>query len=298
MGNSPDSISLSIQTGDHSIPLPIFLSLAGNALSEQKLRDWLKAQGLQMDTYTTTLHVAFPIATEQPPPAPPPFGPLFWPTNYVSVTQPFGANPAKYGVFGLPGHEGIDITAPTGTPIYASDDGTVSVVGTDLAHAYGNHVRIKHRDGYQSIYAHHQKNLVTVGQKVVRGQEIGDADSTGNSTGSHCHFSLKKEGATGAGYRDSAGRAWPHDFIDPTPFFAELVPLIPQSGLLYELAKSAANVRTQPVVGDNVITTLLVGNQFTATGKTTTDKGWWEIMLLDGRKGWMYYWGNGVKVVS
>ena len=148
---------------------------------------------------------------------------LVWPTDYNVVTQPFGVNADIYRRFGLPGHEGIDIRAPMNANIYACADGTVSRVNDGSGnHAYGIHVRINHRDGYQTIYAHLTQALVTAGQVVVAGERIGLGDSTGNSSGSHLHLTLKKAGATAAGLT-----AYPNDIIDPAPFL-----VVPAAGAI------------------------------------------------------------------
>ncbi len=143
---------------------------------------------------------------------------LRWPTDYPVITQAFNVNPDIYRRYGLPGHEGLDIRAPMGANVYAAADGNVFQTNdgknTDgTVHAYGIHVRIQHRDGYQTIYGHLTRYLVTVNQQVNAGDLIGLADSTGNSTGSHLHLTLKKQGATAAGQTN-----FPNDIIDPTPF--------------------------------------------------------------------------------
>jgi len=139
---------------------------------------------------------------------------LHWPTDYPVVTQPFGANPAIYRPMGMPGHEGIDIRALMNTNIYACADGEVYFVNNNpQAHNYGIHIRIKHGGGYRTIYGHLARVLVSVGDVVKTGQLIGKADSTGNSSGSHLHLSLKKDGAT-----DNKLTTYPKDIIDPTPF--------------------------------------------------------------------------------
>ncbi len=139
---------------------------------------------------------------------------LLWPTDYPVVTQPFGANPQIYTRFGMPGHEGVDIRALLNTNVYCCADGVVYMVHTDPeSHAYGVHVRVQHRDGYKTVYAHLAKALVEVGDQVAAGQVIGKADSTGASTGSHLHLTLKREGATRRGET-----TYPKDVIDPTPF--------------------------------------------------------------------------------
>ncbi len=138
---------------------------------------------------------------------------LLWPTDYPVITQPFGANPDIYGRWGLPGHEGVDIRAPMNSNIYAAADGEVYLVDNDPAGAYGKQVRIRHRGGYRTVYAHLNTILVRKGQFVKAGQRIAKADSTGNSTGSHLHLTLKLDGATARGETN-----YPSDIIDPTPF--------------------------------------------------------------------------------
>ncbi|MFN2145137.1 MAG: peptidoglycan DD-metalloendopeptidase family protein [Anaerolineales bacterium] len=140
---------------------------------------------------------------------------LFWPTDYDTVLQPFGANAELYASYGLPGHEGIDIRAPHGANVYACADGEVYLVEDGHnEHNYGIQVRIRHTTGYRTIYAHLEKALVKVGEQVKARQLIGRADSTGNSTGNHLHLTLKKDGASERGETD-----YPLDIIDPTPFF-------------------------------------------------------------------------------
>lgn len=139
---------------------------------------------------------------------------LQWPTDFPAITQAFGENPDLYRKWGLPGHEGIDFRAPTNSNVYACASGEVSQVSDGSRHhPYGIHVRIKHSGGYQTIYAHLNKALVTNGAKVNAGEIIALADSTGNSSGSHLHLTLKREGATAAGLTN-----YPHDIVDPTPY--------------------------------------------------------------------------------
>lgn len=142
---------------------------------------------------------------------------LVWPTEYPVVTQAFGVNPQIYNRWGLPGHEGIDIRAPMDSKIFCCADGTVVKVdpyrGDSKAQPYGNSVRVQHRDGYLTVYAHLNKILVNVGDVLKAGQVLGMADSTGNSSGSHLHLTLKKEGATARGET-----IFKNDIVDPTPF--------------------------------------------------------------------------------
>lgn len=89
-------------------------------------------------------------------------------------------------------HAGIDLAAPTGTPIYAADGGTVVEAGWHGG--YGYLVRIDHGNGFETYYGHTSKIYVTVGQKVAKGEKIAAVGSTGNSTGSHLHFEIRKDG--------------------------------------------------------------------------------------------------------
>ena len=89
-------------------------------------------------------------------------------------------------------HEGMDFSAPIGTEVYATGDGTVSMVETSYS-GYGKHVKINHGFGYESIYAHMSKFNVKVGQKVKRGDVIGYVGSTGISTGPHLHYEVNPQ---------------------------------------------------------------------------------------------------------
>jgi murein DD-endopeptidase MepM/ murein hydrolase activator NlpD len=90
-------------------------------------------------------------------------------------------------------HQGLDFTAPTGTPIYASANGVVKTAG-NLGTGYGIHVVINHGYGYQTLYGHMVKVKVRPGQRVVRGEIIGYVGNTGKSTGPHCHYEVHKNG--------------------------------------------------------------------------------------------------------
>lgn len=90
-------------------------------------------------------------------------------------------------------HYGMDFTAPRGTPVYASGDGEVTRADNTAA-GYGNHIRIDHGYGYESLYAHLYKYNVRKGQKVKRGDLIGFVGSTGRSEAPHLHYEIFKDG--------------------------------------------------------------------------------------------------------
>lgn len=110
---------------------------------------------------------------------------LEWPVDSSIVTQEFGANPANYAQFGLPGHDGRDFRAPTGANVYSMGNGVIKEVGNSAS--YGNYIRVDHQDSYEFTYAHLQSVLVSIGQRVMAKQRIGLANNTGNSSGSHLH---------------------------------------------------------------------------------------------------------------
>ncbi|MGL5434004.1 MAG: murein hydrolase activator EnvC family protein [Lachnospiraceae bacterium] len=89
-------------------------------------------------------------------------------------------------------HQGIDIGAPTGTPIVASASGTV-VIAT-YSYSAGNYVMISHGGGVYTVYMHCSQLLVSQGQQVSQGATIAKVGSTGYSTGSHLHFGIRSGG--------------------------------------------------------------------------------------------------------
>ena len=88
-----------------------------------------------------------------------------------------------------PSHDGLDIAAPLGTDIFASADGTV-VKAIESAVGDGNHVVIKHANGYYTLYGHCSELIAIEGTEVKQGDVIAKVGSTGNSTGPHLHFEL------------------------------------------------------------------------------------------------------------
>ena len=108
-----------------------------------------------------------------------------WPLagyGYESITQYYGNN----------GHRGLDIGIPSGTPIYASESG--QVISAEYHWSWGNNVLIWHNDTYSTRYAHCSSLAVSAGEYVQKGQVIGYAGSTGNSTGNHLHFEVYQNG--------------------------------------------------------------------------------------------------------
>ena len=90
-------------------------------------------------------------------------------------------------------HNGVDIPAAYGSAIYAADGGTVLI--SERHYSYGNYIVIDHGNGLSTLYAHNTKNLVKVGDVVDKGQQIATCGSTGDSSGNHCHFSVRVDGS-------------------------------------------------------------------------------------------------------
>ena len=118
---------------------------------------------------------------------------LTWllPINYTRFSSPFG-----YRIHPIYGdwrfHYGVDLSAPQGTPIYASRGGRVTYATYDSSSGY--YVSINHLDGFVTKYLHMTHYIVSPGQYVAAGQIIGYCGSTGASTGPHLHFSVYYNG--------------------------------------------------------------------------------------------------------
>jgi murein DD-endopeptidase MepM/ murein hydrolase activator NlpD len=90
-------------------------------------------------------------------------------------------------------HKGMDFSAKSGTPIYATGDGIVKKADAKVS-GFGNHIEINHGYGYMTLYAHLSKYKVKAGQKVKRGDIIGYVGSTGRSEAPHLHYEVHKNG--------------------------------------------------------------------------------------------------------
>lgn len=125
-----------------------------------------------------------------------PSGPLKWPCN-GRLTSGYGDPRSNTGW-----HYGIDIVAPSGTPIIAAADGTVMTATSH--YSYGNYIVIDHNDGLRTLYAHCSSLAVGAGAQVAAGDTIAYVGSTGDSTGAHLHFEVFDGGSRvnpmGSGY--------------------------------------------------------------------------------------------------
>jgi peptidoglycan DL-endopeptidase CwlO len=115
---------------------------------------------------------------------------LIWPVS-GPITSPYGPRNIN-GSYEF--HPGVDIGAPTGTPIRAAAAGTVSIAGPEGG--YGNYTCIDHGGGLSTCYGHQERFLVSVGQEVAQAQIIGLSDCTGYCFGPHVHFEVRINGQT------------------------------------------------------------------------------------------------------
>ena len=117
--------------------------------------------------------------------------PAIWPidrTRLKNVSSLYGMrNHPTLGIMRM--HEGVDLTAPIGTTVYATGNGTVSQSQT--RNGYGELIEIDHGFGYKTRYAHLSARFVKPGEKVTRGQVIGEVGNTGVSSGPHLHYEVR-----------------------------------------------------------------------------------------------------------
>ncbi|MGQ9753539.1 MAG: peptidoglycan DD-metalloendopeptidase family protein [Thermaceae bacterium] len=107
------------------------------------------------------------------------------------ITSYFGIRRNPFG-YGLEFHDGMDFSAPYGTPVRASAGGVVVRAG--WMGSYGLAVEVDHGYGYRTLYGHLSRLEVRPGQRVSRGQVLGRVGSTGRSTGPHLHYSVFRKG--------------------------------------------------------------------------------------------------------
>lgn len=193
------------------------------------------------------------------------------PIAYEFIKNPSSGFGPRWGGF----HDGVDYSAPIGTPIYAAADG--EVVASGPADGYGNWIRIMHTiDGQkvETLYGHMAANQlhVTVGQHVTAGQHIADVNTMGFSTGPHLHF-----GVYPGGWRMGGG-------VDPTPWLPKFQaaarttpssPTIDPAAHIINLAQQA----TQPQAG--------------ADETSVTAADWEKLAGCEAGGNWAIDTGNG-----
>jgi murein DD-endopeptidase MepM/ murein hydrolase activator NlpD len=179
-GMSPEDLLDAVRMGysGQGGPLtPIAMSTSGGQLSPEELRANAILNGLdRMNMYR--------IAAFKLPFAMPVKDRFRWTSGFGYRRDPKG--------YGTRMHEGTDMAGAYGTPIYATADGVVTHAGWDSG--YGRLVKIRHDFGVETRYAHLSQVRVEVGQRVSRGDRIGDMGNSGRSTGTHLHYEVRLNG--------------------------------------------------------------------------------------------------------
>ena len=176
-GLSPDDVLATVRRGysGQGGPLtPLSLSTSGAVPDGNAAR----ANGILQTLDTMNL---YRIAAEQLPFAIPVHSAFRFTSGFGYRTDPKGA--------GTRMHTGTDFAADYGTPIYVTGDGTVSQAGWE--NGYGRMITVQHAFGIETRYAHLSQIRVSVGQRVSRGDRIGDMGNSGRSTGTHLHYEVR-----------------------------------------------------------------------------------------------------------
>lgn len=126
---------------------------------------------------------------------------LDWPVAGGVVTSGFGQRGHGF-------HDGIDISAPAGTPVRAAQDG--EVIYSDALRGYGNVIIVRHAQGFATVYAHNRSNQAHEQQHVRKGDVIGSVGDSGRTTGANLHFEVRQDNVA----RD------PLDFLPSAQFAA------------------------------------------------------------------------------
>ena len=143
---------------------------------------WLASRGPNADA-------SRPPSTGQrngtaPPEVPPGAVPFLWPVEGGRLSSAFGPREASH-------HDGIDISAPVGTPVRAARDGRV--LYSDTLRGYGNLIILEHDGGYATVYAHNRENRADLGDVVRQGEQIASVGETGKTSGPNLHFEIRKD---------------------------------------------------------------------------------------------------------
>lgn len=183
--------------------VPFLTNRVASLTKEVKQLDTLQARLAEMDRrflqVQTMMGASGPVSARDPvvaSPPPPvkvdtatPTLPSLWPLEVEGYVTRGSADSSDYSG----PHPGLDVAVPIGTPIRAAGGGTVVEVGDDAK--YGKFVRLEHRDGYETLYAHASQILVKQGEKIPSGRAIALSGNTGQSTAPHLHFEVRQGGA-------------------------------------------------------------------------------------------------------
>lgn len=197
MGTAPAFANASAASADIAAPVRDAKASGVSGSDEQFKQLFSSWQALDNGGPATTSTVSSPIA----------------PSMGISIPSraplAVGSTSSSYGMRthpvlgGARAHKGIDLAAPTGTPVYATADGTVG--RADWFSSYGLYVALEHGNALETRYAHMSRLAVAAGQRVRKGDIIGYVGSTGRSTGPHLHYEVRVGG----------------EAVNPIPYMAE-----------------------------------------------------------------------------
>jgi hypothetical protein len=201
------------------------------------------------------------------------------------ITQEFGDNPGGYAQFGMVAHNGIDFGCPRNTNVLAAAEGVVERADFDDG-GYGFYVQVAHADGLTTVYAHLGQIRVQPHATVKAGQLLGQSGSTGNSTGPHLHFEVRRKGLEKNGYWGA---------IDPRPLieWPGAVKIEPLQGEVYTVKVNTLNVRTGPGINNMAVGALHLGD-IVGVVEVVTPEIWGK--LADGRFIALEYRGDKLAV--
>ncbi len=153
------------------------------------------------------------------------------------------------------GHKGIDYALYYGTPVLAALDGKV-IRTAHLTSGYGTHVVLEHEGGLQTVYAHLSSVSVSIGMAVREGEELGRSGNSGNSTGAHLHFEVRRLGVP----------------VDPEELLCPAVSAQPGSR---RVCVPELYVRSGPGTNYTIVDSLKQGTL--VNGETTAETVWLKI---------------------
>ena len=174
-------------------PSSKYADLVGDDYEDLMTSTWLQLDAATRLTYATSLSLDELQVLAQDKEQLSLAIPAIWPIDRTKLKAFYSFGERKshpiYGTRAM--HKGVDLSANFGTPVFATGDGVVEKVDNGQANfGYGKQILIDHKFAYKSRYAHLQRMFVKQGQKVKRGQLIGEVGSTGGSTGPHLHYEV------------------------------------------------------------------------------------------------------------
>jgi uncharacterized protein YraI len=183
-------------------------------------------------------------------------------------------------------HKGLDIAEPSGNPVLAARQGTVTFRGWSSV-GYGNLVIVSHESSYQTYYGHNSSFTCSLNQGVAAGQQISVVGSTGNSTGPHVHWEIRRYGSPiyipGAVYNTvTRGTPLNYFYADLTPLGGAPPPPPPSTNKAMKVTASTLNVRSGPGTSYGIVG-YAYANQIYISFEQNSG---WHRIWYNGNTGW------------